>query len=86
MTPFFPNANACPYAQRSRYIQKRTQSKVLFLNSFASPYFVDPEVRYVRDMLSTPQLNPLGAPPSLLIYFMLSTIQKVVMASNDDSP
>lgn len=84
MTPFFPNASARPYAQRSRYIQKGTQCKMFFLNSFVSPYFV--EVRCVRDMLSTPQLNPLGAPPFLLIYFMLSTIQKVVMPSNDDSP
>lgn len=59
---------------------------MFFLNSFMSPYFVDPKVRCVRDMLSTPQLNPPGAPPFLLIYFMLSTIQKVVMPSNDDSP
>lgn len=86
MTPFFPKCQCCPYAQRSRYIQKGTQSKMFFLNSFVRPYFVDPEVRGVRDMLSTPQLNPLGAPPFLLIYFMLSTTQKVVMPSNDDSP
>lgn len=73
-------------AQRSRDIQKGACRKMFFLNSLVSPYFVDPEVRCVRDMLSTPQLYPLGASPFLLIYFMLSTIQNVVMPSNDDSP
>lgn len=65
---------------------RKEQSKMFFLNAFVSPYFVDPEVRRVRDTLSTPQLNPLEAPPFLLIYFMLSMIQKVVMPSSDDNP
>lgn len=69
-----------------RDIQKGTHSKTFFLNSFLNLYFVDPEVRCVRDMLSTAQLYPLGASPFLLIYFMLSTIQNVVVPRNDDSP
>lgn len=47
---------------------------------------MDPEVAWVRDMLYTPQLYPLGASPFLLIYFILSIMQNVVIPSNNDSP
>jgi len=73
-------------AQRSRDIEKGTCSKLFFLNSFVNPYSVDPEVRCARDTLSTPQLYPLGASRFLLIYFMLSIVQNVVMPRDDDSP
>lgn len=52
----------------------RREHAAKILSEFLSEYFADPEVRCVRDMLSTAHLYPLGASPFLLMYLMLSTL------------